>query len=250
MNSQLYTAASGLLVEQQRVELISNNLANISTAGFRARRAFSSVFDTVVAAEAGNDVARANRAVTLAGSYEIPGPGTKHQTGRPLDIALPDGTFLVIDTPAGRRYTRVGELLVSPRRELTDARGNPLLDEKGARIGNLNETTTVTNNGRVYVRQPGAERIQEQARLMVVRDTQQLLRLEGGGMFSADGADQQLEIVREPKVQPGWIEGSAADPLGELVLLIESQRAFESYQKLVSLTMNEVNRRIINEVAG
>ena len=62
--------------------------------------------------------------------------------------------------------------------------------------------------------------------------------------------DRLLEPVDEPQLQPGWLERSGADPLSELVRLIEAQRAFEGYQKLISMTMNEVNRRAIADIAG
>jgi flagellar basal body rod protein FlgG len=51
-------------------------------------------------------------------------------------------------------------------------------------------------------------------------------------------------------MRPGWLEGSAVDALGEMVQLIESQRAFESYQRIVSLTVNEVDRHAVNDIAG
>ena len=68
-------------------------------------------------------------------------------------------------------------------------------------------------------------------------------------MLSANGRDDELERS-DADLRPGWLESSGVDPLRELVRLIETQRAFESYQKLVSMTMNETNRRAVNDLAG
>ena len=53
-----------------------------------------------------------------------------------------------------------------------------------------------------------------------------------------------------PRLRVGWLEGSGSDPVQELIRLIDAQRAFEQYQKVMSLTANEINRRAVNEIAG
>jgi flagellar basal body rod protein FlgG len=242
MNSQLYIAASGLLVEERRLELIANNLANLSTAGFRAQRAFSTVY-RASADMAGPLPHAANQAVALAGVYEVPGPGPAFSTGRQLDVALDDG-LLAVETPAGRRYTRAGTLDVSREGRLIDGAGRAVLDANGRPIDGLTAAAGITADGRVV------ERDAERGRLLVVRDPAKVLRPEGGNLLGADGRDAQLETVAQPALQPGWLESSATVALSELVSLIDAQRAFESYQKIVSTTMNEVNRKAVTEIAG
>jgi flagellar basal body rod protein FlgG len=242
MNSQLYTAAAGLLVEQRRLEVIGNNLANLSTHGYRAQRLFSTIYQRFAAA-APESVRAANASVAVAGAYEVPGGGPPRQTGRALDLALPDGTFLAVSTQAGRRYTRDGSLQVSSRGELVDSAGRQILDRKNRPITGLGVDASIGADGRVT--EGGAER----ARLRLVRDPQRVLRREGDGLLRA-ADESRLAEEREPALRPGWIEDSATNALDELVRLIEAQRAFESYQKLVSMTMNEVNRRAANDLAG
>ena len=86
--------------------------------------------------------------------------------------------------------------------------------------------------------------------LLVVRDPNRLLQREGNNLLTADGNDAALETVTKPSIRTGWLEGSGTDSIGELVQLIEAQRAFETYQKLVSTTMNEVNKKAVSEIAG
>jgi flagellar basal body rod protein FlgG len=243
MNSELYTAASGLLAEARRVDLISNNLANLSTTGFRARRTFSAVARSTFPQRAAT--VRTSRPVALAGSYAVPGSGPRQPTGGGLDVALGANHVLAVDTPAGRRYTRAGALAVSADGVLVDAAGNAILGEGGQAISGLSPGARISADGGVVDR--GAEA----GRLLVLSDASGILEPAGGNLLIAPrGRDNVLEPVADPDVQPGWLEGSNTNALEELVRLIESQRAFEGYQKLISLTMNEVNRRAVTELAG
>ena len=243
MNSQLYTAASGLILEQRRLDMISNNLANLSTAGFRAQRLFSTVYQRFDA-QSPETVRVANAAVAAAGDYEVPGRGSVRFTQRDLDVALEDGTFLVVDTPAGRRYTRRGDLQRSPAGELVVGAGQRLVGSDGKPIQALGPAAVVAADGRIR------DGENEVGRLKIVRDPAGLLRRVGNGLYTASGRDAQLPDAGETRLEPGWLEGSGTDPLGEMVRLIEAQRTFETYQKLVSTTMNEVNRRAVNDLAG
>ncbi|HEU4401279.1 MAG TPA: flagellar hook-basal body protein [Candidatus Polarisedimenticolia bacterium] len=243
MNSQLYTAASGLLAEERRLELITNNLANLSTPGYRAQRSFAAVYQPFGPA-ADASVRAANASVAIAGAYEVPGPGSSRATGRDLDITLDNDTFLVVSTPAGRRYTRDGSLSVSTKGDLIDAQGRAVLGSDGKPLSGLNAGAHLTADGRV---QNGDAEV---GTLLLVSDPQKVLRREGDNLLMAAGNDAALTPVKTPAVRPGFLEESGSEALGELVNLIETQRAFESYQKLISLTMNEVNRRAVNDLAG
>ncbi len=243
MNPQLYTAASGLLAEQRRLELVTNNLANASTPAYRAQRPFSETFEPF---GPGVDpaVRTANAAVAVAGTWEAPGPGPVRRTDQPLDVALPPDLVLAVETPSGRRYLRAGNLAISTTGGLVDGEGRPLLGADGKPVTGMTAEAALSADGRIL---DGENEI---GKLLVLSDPERVLRPEGTGLFTAGGRDAALLPAPEPGLRPGWIEGSAADPLSELVNLVEAQRAFESYQKLVHLTMNEVNRRAVNDLAG
>ena len=190
MNSQLYTAASGMIVERQRLDLIANNLANTSTTAYRAQRLFSVPSGGGAATPPGSAV---------AGTYDVPSTGARRETGRPLDIALENGEFLAIETATGRRYVRGGSLQLRADGNLTDGDGNPVLDSLHKPIQGLGATAEITNDGRVM------DRGGELARLAVVRDPSQVLRRAGqllhgerSGCSSEQGrrTDRQLGKAR------------------------------------------------------
>jgi flagellar basal-body rod protein FlgG len=243
MNSQLYTAASGLIVEQRRLDLIADNLANLSTAGFRPQRMFALPYPGTRSPDPREPVPLASP-VAVAGAYDVPGRGPTYQTGNDLDLVLEDGDFLAVETPSGRRYARGGSLGISAGGELIDAAGHLVLDPKGRPLRGLGPGATVSADARVL------ESGEERGRLGIVRDPQRVLRRGGGNLYSADGREDALPAAPEPALLPGRLESSAADPLAELVRLVAAQRAFESYQKVISLTMNDVNRRAVNDLAG
>lgn len=243
MNPQLYTAASGLIAQERRVEMISNNLANLSTPGYRPVRAFSEVWVGPGGA-AGESARVANSGVSLGGSYEVPGPGPTWQTERKMDVALAEHEFLAVDAPGGRRYTRAGNLQITGDGLLVDGSGRAILDAKGKPVKGLSPNAIITAIG--TVEDEGAAR----GKLLVVRDEEGILRPEGGNLRTAQGEDDRLEEVKDPVLRPGWLEMSGVNPLEELVDLIEAQRAFESYQKLITMTMHEVNKKAVNDLLG
>lgn len=242
MNSHLYTAASGLLAEKQRLELVANNLANALTPGYRPQRAFTAVFERL-GRGAPPFVRAANTAVAVAGAYEKPGQGPFRETGRTLDIALPEGVLIAVETAKGRRYTRAGALGVNAAGELVDGGGRRVLGAEGKPVSGLGSQAAIAADGRVL------EDEAERGRLALVRAGRGAIVAEGGNLLRA-AREEDIEPVTQAELKPGWLEGSATDPLGELVELIEAQRAFETYQKLVSVAMNDVARKAVTEIAG
>jgi flagellar basal-body rod protein FlgG len=241
MDSQFYTAASGMIVQEKRLELIANNLANLNTPGYRPQHAFSAVFQRF-GEQASEIVRTANAGVALAGTYEEPGPGPLRATGQPLDLALGAEEFLAVETSGGRRYIRAGNLQISADGTLVDSSGHRLLNPEGKPIQGLSPSAVVTATGKIE--DAGTNR----GNLLIVRDTLNVLRREGNNLSTADGRDGDLETVAEPAVRPGWLETSGTNVVLELIRLIEAQRAFQSYQKIISTSMNEVDRKAVNDL--
>lgn len=235
MNSSLYTATSGLLREELRLTTVANNLANARSDGFRPQRTFVESYLTASQRQEPS-LASLFPSVRTAATYASPGRGPLEPTGRALDVALPDEHFFAVETPAGVRYTRLGELSVDDAGRLIDHHGNPLLDADGDPLGELEQDVVIDGEGSLSV--DGAPR----GKVAIYRGE---LSPVGEGLY--EGNPQRVD---DAKLTLGFLERSAVDAVQELVRLIESQRAFERYQRVISLTMNDVNRRAVSEIAG
>jgi flagellar hook-basal body protein len=132
----LTSAAAALRYYERRQETAANNLANVSTDGFRGERAFATLMsDGAVAARTATD--------TRA--------GTLRDTRNPLDVALAGDGYFVVATPAGERLTRAGSFRIDAERHLTDADGHLVQGDAGAIRLPAGTDVTVGADGTVRV---------------------------------------------------------------------------------------------------
>src|SRR6185369_3521445 len=133
MNSGLYSALSGNIAAMKRMEIISNNLANVNTPGFKKDKM---LFESMLA---GN----VNPPAVPQGSTADPilqkdsviidySPGSVSQTGNNLDLAIDGDGFFVVSTPEGPAYTRQGNFRLSSDGTLVTADGYPVMGQGGA----------------------------------------------------------------------------------------------------------------------
>src|SRR5579859_2890705 len=106
MSDGIYVALSGAIAQAASLETTATNLANASTDGYQRVRP---IFREALA----NAAAGSMRSVTMGNTSLDTTRGTLRQTGRPLDVALPEKTYLAVGTPRGERYTRAGGLDVA-----------------------------------------------------------------------------------------------------------------------------------------
>src|SRR3954469_10175616 len=123
MDRGLYIAASGMLAEQTRQDQIANDLANASTAGYKADRSAQSSFGELLLANrtTGQQVGPLALGSTIAEIRTDVAPAPLKETGEPLDVALEGPGFFAIQTPQGTRYTRDGQFTLSAQGTLTDS---------------------------------------------------------------------------------------------------------------------------------
>lgn len=213
------TRQSGLLKELQAV---ANNIANISTTGFRREGVVFA--ESVQALEVeGGSVSMATARVRFTDDIS----GSMTQTGGTFDLAIDGPGFFMVETPQGERLTRAGNFTPNADGDLVTFTGYRVLDSGGSPIfippdaGEIGiaEDGTMSVNGRPIA----------QIGIYNVDDPQSLTR-EDGVMFKADGNALPAE---NPRVKQGFIEGSNVDAVTEMARLIEVQRAYELGQNLL-----------------
>lgn len=213
------TRQSGLLKELQAV---ANNIANISTTGFRR--------EGVVFAEAlqALDVEGGGIAMTSARVRFTDGnAGSSTNTGGDFDLAIDGPGFFMVETPAGDRLTRAGSFSTNADGDLVSMTGYRVLDSGGAPIFIPPDT------GNVGIAQDGTITIggRPTAQIGIFEvDNPQLLLREDGVLFRSETEAIPAENSR---VMQGFLEGSNVDAVTEMARLIEVQRAYELGQNLL-----------------
>src|ERR1041384_1344911 len=128
MNYGLYNAFLGMRARQQTLDTQANNIANASTAGFKAERLLYSSAEAEKKG-AGNKQSLVG-GVTANGGIDF-SVGSIQQTGRSLDIAIEGDAFLQVQTPQGTRFTRAGNLTLNKDGQLVTGSGDLVVGERG-----------------------------------------------------------------------------------------------------------------------
>lgn len=225
MDRMIYLSMAGAKATMQRQELLSHNLANASTQGFRAEmQAFRAV-----PVRGDGATTRVYALETSTGHDPSPGPVTR--TGRPLDVAMKGQAWLAVQGNDGTEaYTRQGVLEVDAQGQLVGAGGRPVLGEGGPISVPPDGQVAIGADGTVSVRQANGT-VQAQGRLKLVTPEAPLRRGEDGLFRPADGAP--LDADPQARLQDESLEGSNVDAVGTMVAMIAAARQFESQMKLL-----------------
>ncbi|MFO1141988.1 MAG: flagellar hook-basal body complex protein [Amaricoccus sp.] len=213
------TRASGLAKELQSV---ANNIANLSTTGYRREGVMFAEEVKALPVEGGSvamTAARARYTDKLQGSLE--------ETGGTLDLAVEGDGYFTVMTPQGERLTRAGAFTRNADGVVVNMDGHPLLDEGGGEITIPFEAKAinVSSDGTISVDGAPAGKLG----LVDVGDESKLSR-EAGVLFKAEGGTVPVE---NGKIVQGFLEQSNVNPVSEMARMVEVQRAYEYGQKLM-----------------
>lgn len=213
------TRQSGLLKEMQAV---ANNIANISTTGFRREGVVFAETLQALNAEGGG-VAMASARVRFTDDKI----GATNQTGGAFDLAIDGAGYFMVETPSGERLTRAGNFSQNAAGDLVTMTGHRVLDTGGAPvfIPPDAESLGIASDGTMSV----FGRPIAQIGVFTVENTQ-MLRREDGILFNFE---EEPVPVENPTVHQGFLEGSNVDAITEMARLIEVQRAYELGQNLL-----------------
>lgn len=225
MTNTVYTALTRQDGLSREMEVVANNLANLSTTGYKSDRAVFAEFMV----DTGNGTSLSMGA--LSGHAFNLEQGALRFTGGRFDVAIQGEGFFVINTDQGERLTRAGHFMLSPEGILVDPMGNAVGGEGGGEITIPPEATNVQIAGDGTISADG----QEIGRLGVVLPDGELSR-DTGTYFSAEG----FAPVPEVSVVQGALEQSNVSPVLEVARMIEVQRAYEAGQSL----LEQENERI------
>lgn len=245
MFDALQIAATGMHAQQQHVDSIANNLANVNTPGFKkARLSFTDLVSkqAVTAPDSSTGKTQASLGAPGAGvalaqigrSFE---PGEARATGSPYDITISGAGFIELIMPDGSSaYARGGTLHVSPDGQLVTAGGLPV--KPGITIPDDTEQLTISQDGRVSVRTAGKTHDVEVGRIDLVRFVNpSALEAVGDGAYKATEGSGEPVAGRTGEedvgaLRQGFLEGSNVKLVEEMVNLMVAQRAYEASVKV------------------
>ncbi len=224
MDRLIYLSMAGAKASLQRQDSLANNLANVSTNGFRAEmQAFRAV-----PVRGDGASTRVYALETTIGHDHRPGP--VQTTGRPLDVALQGNAWLAVQGADGAEaYTRAGSLQVNAEGQLVTAAGLPVLGDGGPITLPADAAVEIANDGTISTT-VGSARPQQAGRLKLVVPEQPMQRGDDGLFRPADG---DLQAEPTARVQGGALEGSNVSPVETMVAMISAARQFEHQMKLL-----------------
>ena len=242
-----YTGASGMTAQQNRLDVISNNLANVDTTGFKRDTAVSKNFSELLIRRTRNDgvyktsfgsadaapiIGKLGLGVETNESFTDFSQGSYKETTSTTDMALSGKGFFAVLTPQGERYTRNGNFIIGKEGLLETKEGYPVLGEKGT-IYVADTRFFVDKDGIIY----DSEDMREIERFKTVRfENERYLKKQGASLYyetDISGAAYIAEGEQRPVFLQGFVETSNVNVVNEMVRMIEVNRAYEANQKTV-----------------
>lgn len=219
MYKGIYLALSGAVLKERQLDVISQNLSNVNTNGYKKDKiAFR---DYLIEQQNGlNEDQEGKRMADLSEIMTDYSPGALRQTGNNLDVAIDGPGFISL---AHGQYTRRGDLKIDGEGYLTSNIGERVQGENGD-IKLPQGDIQISGNGEIFVDGVAADKIK-----LVDFNNPKTLRKVGEGIFVSDEDGKPSQSV----VQQGFIETSNVNPIKEMVTMITSMREYESFQKTI-----------------
>jgi flagellar basal-body rod protein FlgF len=252
MENALLVGLSRQMVLERQLDVVANNVANMNTTGFKADNSMFEQYLMPVARE--NRFEPADRVLDMVndrGTWRNLGAGPIQQTGNPLDVALNGDGYLVVQTPAGERYTRNGSLVINGQGQLVTADGAPVLGDNGPIVfQSTDHSVMITPDGRVTVTEAGTTNTESQRgqiRIVHFASPAQLQK-EGNNLYVAPAG---VAATPDPntKLIQGSIEKSNVSGVAEISRLIEISRAYAQVAQLLS-NQSDLHKNAISQLAN
>jgi flagellar basal-body rod protein FlgF len=234
MNAAMYKALSGAIAQTRRLEVVTQDLANTNTAGYKGERL---VFREVLEAPTKPEE-RIGGQVTVIEQRTDFSSGSPRHTGNPLDLAILGEGLFAVQTSHGVRYTRQGTFHLSADNTLMMPSGEPLLGEGGP-IRVEGSKVDVTADGVVLVDGEEVDRL----KIVRAQDPRRLVR-EGNTFFRI--GEDEMEAVKDIQVEQGSLEEANVNPIESMVALIDISRQFEAYERAMR-TIDGATEKAVNE---
>lgn len=249
----MYTSAQGMMAQMQTLEVVSNNIANANTTGFRGASAVQQSFPEMLLQSIEAIPGQAPHSMnpiggtgwgTLVVDHSVNfASGAMQQTGGTFDVAIGGTGFFAIEQANGEEmFTRNGAFTLDANRILVTGSGDRVMSTSGNAI-------TIPDEGEVLISSTGEIRIDGNLidTLRVVDfETPSELRQFGYNLFRAPASAGEIEFAGT--LSQGYLEGSNVSVVNEMVRMINVSRSFEMNQRMITIQDGTLDRAV-NEIA-
>ena len=247
MMKGFYNLTSGMASQQNRLNVVANNMTNISTAGYKAEHYTDRTFDEVMVSRIGNiDKFHYQTMETYQSHILAPDhlytdfiQGSLEETNLPLDFAIQGEGFFAIQTVDGVAYTRAGSFTLDNEGYLCLSELGRVLDREGNPIQLPTDKLDVDAQGNLSTQ--GGEYLATLG-VFMFPDNGELERTPYG-LFTGEGAQLNDQVVIHHK----WVERSNVNMIKEMVNMMTTQRALQSAAQL-SKIYDQVINRAVNDI--
>ena len=237
MDRMIFLSMAGAKTTMQRQDALANNLANVSTPGFRA------ALQGTVPVPVGGTGSRVYSVETTIG-YDA-SPGAITSTGRNLDVAAKGNAWLTVQALDGTEaYTRGGSLDVSSDGTLTTRSGLPVMGDGGPLQVPPNTAISIGGDGVISAKSADGKSATIGKLKLVTPETSATLTRGEDGLFRAPNGD--LSADAGARVQDGALEGSNVNPVEAMISMISAARQFEAQMKLIQTA--EANEKAASQL--
>lgn len=270
MQTGYYASAAGMVTQFNRLDMISNNLANVNTAGFKEdnliigdfMRLYKEARDELPNANNSEDGAAfinrtMSRAPQVVDFYTDQSVGTLQKSSNPLDFALGrEGLFFAVKTPEGVKLTRDGSFTKNDEGVLVTKQGYEVLPndyfKSGGNISFSSQDSVVEmdKNGQLYTNVPNSASLAQNKKLFIAQPQDiASLKKEGDNLYTVDNIASLIPQEESGAALQGFVEKSNVNAVKMMTQLIETNRLVGMYQKVMDTQMNDMNRDAIEKLA-
>ncbi|MDP7142899.1 MAG: flagellar basal-body rod protein FlgF [Alphaproteobacteria bacterium] len=243
MENTFITGLSGQMALHQQMDIVANNIANMSTPGFKAQNAVFSEYMQKPGPSIETDTDDPTSLVMTYGQFQNDAQGPIKKTGNPLDVALEGPGYFGVNTPDGVMYTRAGNFSVSAEGELVTSSGMKVAGEGGGPISIPADAREIKigHDGTIATDQGAA------GKLMIVEfESSQALEARGNGLYFSD--TEGVPTEGKTRALQGTLEGSNVQPVLEMTRMIDISRSYQRTQQMLQ-SEHERQRSMIQRLS-
>lgn len=248
MTRALYTGFTGMVNEQKRLDIISNNIANSATVGYKGENVTSQSFEDVLTLKIRDNseyyldrpIGNMSLGVRIGEVYTDYSQGSLRETGNTYDLAVEGQGFFEIRDGENIFYTRDGSFKMTQDGYIVDSEGNHLQGESGDIQVPVDATVSISTDGSIFANGQFIDTV----RLV---DFENYDYLEKVGDVSYKTVDGAVSLDATGSIRQGYTEQSNINAVSEMVDLIAITRAYEANQKVIQ-TEDSLLEKTVNQI--